>query len=138
MFFLIFLKECNIVNIKIILFFIGPLLLVHAFLVFICFSSSSINTKKNFWGVAHLLHFLRECDFLALNSVFSYVYNYNILNASIIFCCPFGNMFFIWCSLWYSYWHLICFWSHQLFEAFLIILCTVLCPAKPPVTSNAF
>ena len=47
-------KKYNIVNIKIYLFFIGPL--QQFFLIIICFSSSSINGKKKFWGVPHLLH----------------------------------------------------------------------------------
>ena len=41
---LYFFKKCNIVNIKII---------STVFLI-ICFSSSSINTKKKIWGVPHL------------------------------------------------------------------------------------
>ena len=44
---LYFLKKCNIVNIKII---------STVFLITICLSSSSINAKKKFWGVRHLLH----------------------------------------------------------------------------------
>ena len=50
----IYFLKCNIVNIKIILFFIGPL--QQFFLIIICFSSSSINAKKKFGGVPHLLH----------------------------------------------------------------------------------
>ena len=42
---LLFLKKCNIANIK-ILFFNGPL--QQFFLIIICFSSSSINAKKKF------------------------------------------------------------------------------------------
>ena len=52
--FLILLKECNIANIKIILFFIGPL--QQFFVINICFSSSSVNAKKKFWDVPQLLH----------------------------------------------------------------------------------
>ena len=53
-----FFKKCNIVN-KIILFFIGPLQL---FFFNICFSSSSVNAKKKFWGVPYLRPHV--CDFL--------------------------------------------------------------------------
>ena len=45
----LFFKKCSIVNIKIILFFIVPL--QQFFLIIICFSSSSINAKKKFWGM---------------------------------------------------------------------------------------
>ena len=52
--FLYFFKKCSIVNVKIILF-----LLAHLncfFLIIIWFSSSSVNAKKKFWVVPHLLH----------------------------------------------------------------------------------
>ena len=53
--FLFFLKKkYNIVNIKILKFFIGPLQLFT--LMNSYFSSSSINPKQKFWGVLHLLH----------------------------------------------------------------------------------
>ena len=55
------MKRWNIVNIKIILFFYWPTL--TDFVIIICFSSSSINVKKIFWGVPHLLHM---CDFIIL------------------------------------------------------------------------
>ena len=52
---LYFFKKYNIVNIKTIL-----LLLAHFkslfFLIRICFLSSSMNAKKKFWSVPHLLH----------------------------------------------------------------------------------
>ena len=60
--FFIFKKECNIVNIKIILFF----LLAHFNSFFnkylnICFSSSSVNAIKKFWDVpppsSHVFYF---------------------------------------------------------------------------------
>ena len=50
--FLYFFFKCNIVNIKII--FYWPTSTI--FLIIICFSNSSINAKKKFWGVPHLLH----------------------------------------------------------------------------------
>ena len=52
--FLYFFLKCNIVNVKIILFFVGPL--QQFFLINICLSSLSENGKKKFWGVPHLLH----------------------------------------------------------------------------------
>ena len=48
-----FLKKSNILNIRIILFLLAHL---TVFLIIICFSSSSINSWKRFWGVPHLLH----------------------------------------------------------------------------------
>ena len=52
--FLYFFLKCNIVNVKIILFFVGPL--QQFFLINICHSSLSENGKKKFWGVPHFLH----------------------------------------------------------------------------------
>ena len=60
--FYIFNPKYNIVNIKILAFFIVPL---QQFLNS-CFSSSSINAKKKFWRVPHLFHM---CDFL-INTVY--------------------------------------------------------------------
>ena len=60
--FYIFNPKYNIVNIKILAFFIVPLQQFFN----ICFSSSSINAKKKFWGVPHLFHM---CDFL-INTVY--------------------------------------------------------------------
>ena len=63
-FFFIFLKKCSIVNIKIILFFSGPL--QQFFLINSCFSTTLINAKKKFWGVpppsSHVCDFF--CHFL--------------------------------------------------------------------------
>ena len=59
--FLYFLKNCKIVNIKIILFFIGPL---EQFFKYF-FSSSSVNAIKRFCDVPHLLHM---CVFFSLQS----------------------------------------------------------------------
>ena len=54
MFFVIFFKKCNILN----MFFYWPT--STNFFIIICFPSSSINIKKKFWGVPHLL---QMCDF---------------------------------------------------------------------------
>ena len=51
--FSLFFFKCNIVNIKIVCFLLA---LFNSFLIIICFSSSSINVKKKFWYVPHLLH----------------------------------------------------------------------------------
>ena len=48
-----FFKKCNIVKIKIICFFMAHF---NSFFNNYCFSSLSINAKKKFWGVPHLLH----------------------------------------------------------------------------------
>ena len=48
-----FFRRCNIVNIKIICFILAHF---NSFLIIIWFSSSSINSKKKFCGVPHLLH----------------------------------------------------------------------------------
>ena len=55
---LFFYKNCNIKNIKIILFFYWPFSTVS--LIIICFLNSLINAKNKFWGVPHLFHL---CDF---------------------------------------------------------------------------
>ena len=52
MLFFIFFK-CNIVSVNYFVFY-WPTSTV--FLIIICFSSSSINAKKKFWGVPHFLH----------------------------------------------------------------------------------
>ena len=49
-FLLLFCKKCNIVNIRLFCFFIGPL---QQFLN-VCFPSSSVTAKKKFWSVLHL------------------------------------------------------------------------------------
>ena len=50
---LYFFKKCNIVNIKIVLFLLAHF---NSFFNNSLFLSSSINAKKKFWGVPHLLH----------------------------------------------------------------------------------
>ena len=58
------------------------------FLIIICFSSLSINAKKKFWGVPHLLHYV--CDFCSLLVFFySSIKLLNIkcsINCQLSFC----------------------------------------------------
>ena len=62
-------------NIKIILFFISSL--QQFFKIIICFSSSSINAKKKFWGVPHLLH---VCVIFSSMNSFSLYYPFSVWN----------------------------------------------------------
>ena len=50
--FIFFFRKCNIVNIIFFFVFYWPTSTV--FWINICFSSSSVNTKKKFWGVPYL------------------------------------------------------------------------------------
>ena len=65
--FLFFLKKCNIINIKIIVFY-WPTSTVY--LINLCFSNSSVNAKKEILRYASPSH---VCDFYFLFFVFSFV-----------------------------------------------------------------